>query len=405
MMRLSERIVLQTLRTNGPTAQAALARMLHVKPQTLSLIVSRLEKDGLVLRLPSVRGRVGQPSVPIALNPNGAFSIGIKVGRRNLDALLIDFSGNIRERRIVEHAFPDPGRVFEDIGMLVERLRATLVRAQRARICGIGLAAPLSLDGWRDVLGFAPKVAKAWQRIDLRQRVASLEVCAQYRVEAVKDTAAACLAEFVQGRGGKMNSFLYIFIDTFIGGGVVINGHLYGGRSGNAGAVGSIALNSRGSKSAPNQLLDVASLWSLDLAYGNAGLAKGAWADRRALMSPWKSITHAWLKQSGRAIAHTINGAACLLDLDCVIIDGSFSREILTCLLDNVEGALKLHNWEGVSAPPVLAGRIGPDAQALGGALLPLYAKYSPEPSTPRPKSLPREALTTRLKTGSMHRS
>jgi predicted NBD/HSP70 family sugar kinase len=380
MTRLSERFVLQAVRTNGPASQAALARILHLKPQTLSLIVSRLVKDGLLLRLPSVRGRVGQPSVPIALNPDGAFSIGIKVGRRDLEALLIDFAGTIRERRILEHPFPDPDRVFDDIGMLVDGLRMTLARTQRGRICGIGLAAPLSLEGWQDILGVAPKMAKAWQRIDLRQRVAALHACAHYRVEAVKDSAAACLAEFVRGGGGKMRSFMYIFVDTFIGGGVVLNGHLYGGRSGNAGAVGSITLSSRGGAAGGGrQLLDVASLWSLDSSYAKAGLAKGAWADGRGLTPPWKAITHAWLKQSARAIALTVNGAACLLDLDGIILDGSFSREILGRLLSQVDAAIKRQNWEGVAVPPVLAGQIGPDAQALGGALLPLYAKFSPD--------------------------
>jgi predicted NBD/HSP70 family sugar kinase len=385
MMRLSERFVLQALRGSGPAAQAALARMLHVKPQTMSLIVSRLEKHNLVLRLPSVRGRVGQPSVPIALNPDGAFSIGIKVGRRDLDALLIDFAGTIRERHVLQHPFPDPEKIFADIDTLVGRLRGTLGRSQRGRICGIGLAAPLSLEGWQDILRFAPKVARAWQRIDLRQRVASLNCCAHYRIETVKDTAAACLAELVQGGGSKMRSFLYIFIDTFIGGGVVLNGHLYGGKSGNAGAVGSMALNSSG---APNggQLLHVASLWSLDLAYAKAGLAKGAWADARALMPPWRTITNAWLRQSARTIALTINGAACLLDLEGIIIDGSFSREILARLMSRVDDAVQRQNWEGVAAPPVIAGRIGPDAQALGGALLPLYAKFSPDSVRPTAK-------------------
>jgi len=390
-MRLSERFVLQTLRTNGPTAQAALARMLHLKPQTLSLIVSRLEKAKLVRRLPSVRGRVGQPSVPIALNPDGAFSIGIKVGRRDLDALLIDFEGTVRERLVTEHAFPDPGRLFDDIDTLVGRLRGTLGRSQRGRICGIGLAAPLALEGWQGILRVAPKVAKAWQRIDLRQRVASLQCCAHYRIETVKDTAAACLAELVHGQGSKMRSFLYIFVDTFIGGGVVLNGHLYGGRSGNAGAVGSMTLNSSGATNR-GQLLDVASLWSLDSAYAKAGLAKGAWADDRALLPPWKTITNAWLRQSARAIALTINGASCLLDLDGIIIDGSFSREILSRLISSVEDAVQRQNWEGVTAPPVIAGEIGPDAQALGGALLPLYAKFSPDSVRPPQRANASEA-------------
>jgi hypothetical protein len=46
-----------------------------------------------VVKRDSLRGRVGQPSQPIALNPDGAFSIGVQIGRRNLDVALLDFTG------------------------------------------------------------------------------------------------------------------------------------------------------------------------------------------------------------------------------------------------------------------------------------------------------------------------
>ena len=36
-------------------------------------------------------------------------------------------------------------------------------------------------------------------------------------------------------------------------------------------------------------------------------------------------------------------------------------------------------NWEGVHAPQLFAGTIGPDAGALGGALLPLHANFAPD--------------------------
>ena len=45
-------------------------------------------------------------------------------------------------------------------------------------------------------------------------------------VEFAKDTAAACVAELVAGRGRSIRSFLYVFVDTFIGGGLVIDSHL-----------------------------------------------------------------------------------------------------------------------------------------------------------------------------------
>ena len=87
----------------------------------------------------------------------------------------------------------------------------------------------------------------------------------------------------------------------------------------------------------------------------------------------------AWLREAGPAMALAVNSAACLLDLDGVIVDGSFSRELLAHLLAEVGTALDRHSWEGVARPQVLAGTIGSDARAMGGALLPLYANFAPD--------------------------
>jgi hypothetical protein len=62
-----------------------------------------------------------------------------------------------------------------------------------------------------------------------------------------------------------------------------------------------------------------------------------------------------------------------------VIVDGSFSRELLAALLAAVGHALDSYNWEGVARPALLAGTIGSNARAIGGALLPLYANFAPD--------------------------
>jgi predicted NBD/HSP70 family sugar kinase len=251
---------------------------------------------------------------------------------------------------------------------------------QRTRLCGIGIAAPLSLGGWQQLLGVAPKLAKQWQGIDLRKRVAALGACSHLPIDFVKDTAAACVAELVNGRGRHMSSFLYMFVDTFIGGGLVLNSHLVGGRTGNAGAVGSIALGlGEGRKSLPGQLLSVASLFSLEASYSRANLDVNAWTDGRALCKPWAPLTRQWVKESSRAIALAINSAACLLDIDGVVIDGAFGRPLLESLLEGVELAAAEYSWEGVERPVVLGGTIGSDARALGGAMLPIYAQFAPD--------------------------
>jgi hypothetical protein len=62
-----------------------------------------------------------------------------------------------------------------------------------------------------------------------------------------------------------------------------------------------------------------------------------------------------------------------------VILDGSFSRELLAELLAHSTRAMTLYSWEGVTQPTLLAGTIGSDARALGGAWLPLYANFAPD--------------------------
>jgi hypothetical protein len=62
-----------------------------------------------------------------------------------------------------------------------------------------------------------------------------------------------------------------------------------------------------------------------------------------------------------------------------VIVDGSFDAALRERLLTALAHALERHSWEGVERPAVLAGTIGSDARAIGGALLPLYANFAPD--------------------------
>ena len=381
MRQFNERVVLQAIRLSGSVSKADIARLTRLTPQTVQIIIARLEADALVKKLEPTRGKVGQPSVPMALNPDGAFSIGIKIGRRSLDMLLLDFSGQVRERASLSYAFPDPDTLFGEIETRLRQLVHALPFKLRARLHGVGVAAPLSLGGWQAVLGIRPRQAAKWAQIDIREKVSAMT---DLPVEFVKDTAAACVAELVAGRGRDIGSFLYVFIDTFIGGGLVIDSQLRGGLNGNAGAVGSLALGivrPAGSKPAapPGQLLSLASLVALEARFSAHGLDAGAALDARAMQKPWRAHTERWLREAAPAVAFAVHNAACLLDLDGVIIDGSFSRELLHATLAAVSDALAGCNWEGVARPAVLEGTIGPDARAMGGALLPLYANFAPD--------------------------
>ncbi len=376
LRQYNERVVLQALRLHGALPAAELARLTHLTAQTISMITKRLLDDGLLLKGAPQRGKVGQPSVPLSLNPDGAFSIGIKVGRRSLDVLLLDFAGQARERWTIGYDFPDPDAVLPEIGLRLREVRRKLGPERRERLQGIGIAAPLQLSAWRELLGADPEVAAKWDRIDLR---AEVEALSGLPVQLLKDTAAACVAELVAGRGRALKSFLYVFVDTFIGGGLVLDSQLRAGLNGNAGAIGSLPLGMGRGGSPPAQLLGVASLLNLEQAWAAAGLATDAAGDERALQAPWEPVTRAWLEDAASAVALAVDSAACLLDLEAVILDGSFSPALRDLMQASVQAALNRYDWRGVVRPAVLTGTIGSDARALGGALLPLYANFAPD--------------------------
>lgn len=375
LRQYNERVVLQAIRLNGSLPGAEIARVTQLTAQTVSMITKRLLEDELLVKGEPQRGKVGQPSVPLALNPDGAFAVGIKVGRRSMDLLLVDFTGAVRERWIRDYRYPDPDLLREEIGQRLGELRRKLSPARRALVQGIGIASPLSLGGWQTLLDMPAEVAQKWQRTDLRAEVAALT---DWPVDLLKDTAAACVAELVAGRGRSVKSFLYVFVDTFIGGGLVIDSHLRSGLHGNAGAIGSMPLGLSDGRR-PAQLLSVASLLNLEQLYAAAGLDIGAVADARALQAPWRPHTERWLREASAAIAMSVESAACLLDLDGVIVDGSFSRELLAALVAALGAAMDGYSWEGVTKPQLLPGTIGSDARAIGGALLPLYANFAPD--------------------------
>ena len=64
----NERLILTVLQRHGPTQPGAdVARLTGLSPQTVSIILRKLEKDAILKRGTPLRGKVGK-----AINPNGA---------------------------------------------------------------------------------------------------------------------------------------------------------------------------------------------------------------------------------------------------------------------------------------------------------------------------------------------
>ena len=375
MRQFNERIVLQAIRHHGTMAKADLARLTQLSTQTVSIIVSRLEADGLLVKQSPVRGKIGQPSVPLALNPQGAFSLGLQVGRRSLEVLVSDFLGQPRHQMQFNYDYPDPDWVLPHIKQALTQMAALMVE-EGTRLVGIGLTAPLSLHQWSELLGGDAAIAlKRWETVDL---LAEVQAMTDLPVQFAKDTTSACMAEMLQGHGRAISSFLYVFVGTFVGGGLVVAGHIMAGPRGNAGAIGSMPMGLGEGRQKPHQLLQLASGWQLEQALKAAGFDAQLVHQDSIMDAAYATLTTAWLAQASRALAMTIISATALMDLDAAVIDGSLGRSLIDALIFATREQLHKFNLDGLPTPTVVAGQVGAHARAIGGSLLPLHTQFFP---------------------------
>ena len=367
----NERLVLSILRQQGAVPKAEIARRTGLSAQTVSVIMRSLEEDGLIIKGKKLRGRVGQPSVPMSLAPDGAYFIGLKVGRRSVELILVDFLGAELAHVSRAYSFPSPDAVLDFVRVAVDEVQQKLLPSQRERIAGFGIALPFFLWEWASTIGVDPEDMASWKERDLRAEIAAMY---DFPVYLGNDATCACGAELVFGDAGAPADFLYVYLGYFIGGGVVLNGSLYGGRTGNAGAVGPFPVNDR--SGAQRQLVDVASLDGLERRMIEA---TGTATQMLASSDDWTlplEIVEGWLAEAAPAIAQMIAGASSIIDFPAVLIDGNMPPCLRARVLNAVADALHDLEMPGITPPDLLMGTVGPRARALGAASLPLSAKF-----------------------------
>ena len=367
----NERLVLSLLRRRGPLARAEIARVTGLSAQTVSVITRELEDEGLLLREQPVRGKVGQPSVPMALNPDGALFFGLKVGRRSIDLVLVDFLGHILSREHYTYRFPTPDGTLQFVKDAAERLSDQLDPRKRRRIAGLGIAIPFFIWEWGAILGTSAEDMEAWRDFDLCGEVAALF---DFPVFLQNDATCACGAELVFGARNTPPAFLYFYMGYFVGGGVVLNDRLFTGSTGNAGALGPMPVP--GPDGEARQLIDVASLAGLERMVVEAGgEANALWKSARDWHVPPRLI-ESWTGTAASAIAHAVVASVSVMDFEHVLIDGWLPERVREDLVGSVQAELGRMNLSGLPHPTVMPGTVGADARALGAASLPLSRRY-----------------------------
>jgi predicted NBD/HSP70 family sugar kinase len=367
----NERLVLSLIRLHGALPKAELAKLTGLSAQTVSVIVRQLENDGLLTKGEPKRGKVGQPLVPFTLNPDGAFSIGLKIGRRSSELVVLDLVGGVRNSLRRTYKYPEPRVVLDFAESAIAEATAALRSAQRKRVAGLGVAAPFELWQWQEEQGAPAGALDGWREIDLPARLAAM---CKFPLHYCNDATAACAAEHLFGKGSTYRNFSYLFVGYFIGGGTVIGGHLFPGRNGYSGAYGPLPTLTRNGKI--EQMIRHASTYTLENDLAAEGkdpmllsYSPDDWREAEPALSSWISAT-------AHSLAQACVASMAVVEFDAIVIDGNFPAEVRKRLLAETRKEVAALDTRGLPAFAIEEGSIGRDARARGAAGLPLSANF-----------------------------
>lgn len=378
LRNFNERIVISTLRKNGSASKADLARSMGLTLQTLTRIVDDLESRGLIEKTGRRSQGVGQPSNIYHINPNCLYSVGIKLGRQNLEFVLSNFGGELLHKQTVDFSSLTPEILVTMIKNGIRNMISQLTPEQSKRFAGVGIAMPWFIGSWGNEMDTENSLL--WQDFDLAHH---LERDFDYDFFYENDCTAAAAAEFYFGKEDLANNFLYIYVGSFVGGGLVLNGDLERGIYSNAACLATMPVPQSNLSNAGDEswttLVERASLNGL-IKYLNHNKVKiSQISELSSIIDDNRGLVHDWMLDCAESLVFAIYSSISILDLEKIVIDSDLPRYLLTELINIIDRKLQLSKKKYDFMPRLQQGTLGEDAIAVGGAFLPLYFHFAPD--------------------------
>jgi glucokinase len=287
-----------------------------------------------------------------------AHCLAIDVGGTKLAAAVVSSEGEILCRdQVRTPRARDGGALFQVLADLVDVVLADAVARELGPLvaCGVGTGGPMSTHGET----VSPLNIPAWRDFPLRARLAALGPLTTVPVFVDNDAKALALAEGWIGAARRENDYLAMVVSTGIGGGIVLDGRLLDGRSGNAGHIGHVIVVPDGR----------------ECACGARGCleAEASGTSIEAVTGiPAADATRETIERAGMLVGRGIAIAANLLDLRLAVVAGSvalgFGPPFFSAAQLEIERSARIAHAAGTRIWPAGLGADGPlvGAAAVG---------------------------------------
>jgi glucokinase len=296
-------------------------------------------------------------------------SLVLDIGGTKIAAGLVDADGQLlHQNRRPTPRSSDP----EEVWAAAERTIIDALAAAGGEVSGAGIssAGPIHLpDGT-----ISPVNIAAWRGFPIRDRVSA--TVPGVPVLLAGDGLCMALGEHWRGAGQGARFMLGMVVSTGIGGGLVLDGLPYGGRTGNAGHVGHVVVDQDGPEcncGGRGCVEAIASGPRLVSWARERGWAAAPDADAKELADAAAGgdpIALRAFERGAGAVAAMIASVAAVCDLDLVIIGGGVAKAG-PALFDPLRAALR--NYAGldfIRGLQVVPADLGGDAGLVGAAAL-----------------------------------
>ncbi|SOX52191.1 ROK family protein [Mycobacterium ahvazicum] len=296
-------------------------------------------------------------------------TLGLDIGGTKIAAGLVDSTGAL----VYNATRPTPPggsaeQVWEVVAAMVADALSTAGGAVRA--VGIASAGPIDLRSGT----VSPINIKGWQRFPLRDRVAAAVPGVPVRLGG--DGLCMALGEHWQGAGRGAGFLLAMVVSTGVGGGLVLNGAPYTGRTGNAGHVGHVVVEEGGERCACGGRGCVETVaagpWLVRWARANGWSAPPAAGARElsAAAADGDEVALRAFRRGATGLAAMIASVAAVCDLDLVVIGGGVAKSG-PVLFDPLHAVLADYaGLDFLAGLRVVPAELGGEAGLVGAARL-----------------------------------
>jgi predicted NBD/HSP70 family sugar kinase len=374
----NESVVLDAIRREPDgLSRVELTQVTGLSAQTVSNICRRLLDNGLAREAGTSTSGTGKPRRLLRVNAGARYAVGVHLDPAVVTLIVLDLLGAVvahAQRPTPEAA--DPDRTLFEMSESINALIADSA-VPRDHILGLGIAAPGPID-LASGLVIAPPELAGWGRVPLRDYLIEKT---RLPVLLDKDVIAAAVAERWAGAASDSRNFLFFYLGTGSGMGVVVDDVVLRGFSGNAGEVGGLY-----AACTTNALVTEAiELGVLGSEFKPAG-PRDAEQSLLALcrhVSAGSPVAGEILDRWAARVGRGVSAAATLVDSEMIVFGGPIWPHLADRFMPIISGIVESSPFvEKIHPTVVTTTRLGIDVAAIGAACLVLDQILSVRPQS-----------------------